>query len=293
MKSYNNPIGFFNKAGHYILIALLLFLCPSKLFSQDSGKIDTLSTAKVWLISQVLPGSGQVINKQYWKIPVFYAGMGSMAYMGYRANKEYRKIYDEFQQPFYGPEEKYRFEEDWMRYKTQRNLYIIGASAFYVASVADALIVRTKDDHSPLTAMVFSALLPGMGQVYNQKLWKLPFVYGGLASVYYVIDFNQRGYKRFGNAIKLRPNDEFAGTRSEKDLIVIRNAYRRNRDLAIIGISAFYLLNVIDAYVDAHFFSWDISDDLAYNFEPLIQRNVMALDSPGTLTLGLRFNLNF
>lgn len=216
-----------------------------------------------------------------------------MVYMSYQANKEYRKIYDEFHQPFYGPEEKYRFEEDWMRYKTQRNLYIIGASAFYAASVADALIVRTKNDHSPLTAMVFSALLPGMGQIYNQKLWKLPFVYGGLASIYYVIDFNQRGYKRFGNAIKLRPNDEFAGTRSEKDLIVIRNAYRRNRDLAIIGISAFYLLNVIDAYVDAHFFSWDISDDLAYNFEPLIQRNVMALDSQGSLTLGLRFNFNF
>ena len=226
-------------------------------------------------------------------MPVFYAGMGSMAYLGYQANREYHKIYKEYHQPHYSPEEKYRFEEKWTRYKMQRNLYYIGASAFYVASVADALLVRTKDTHSPFTAMIFSALVPGMGQIYNQKPWKLPIVYGGLASIYYVIDFNQRGYKRFGNAQKQFPNDEFEGTRSEKDLIVLRNAYRRNRDLAVIGISAFYLLNIIDAYVDAQFFDWDMSDNLAYRVEPLIQSNAMALNPNTGLTLGLRFNFNF
>ena len=279
--------------GLHILIALLLFLCSSKIYSQDSTRVDSLSTSKVWLASQALPGSGQFINKQYWKIPVFYTGMGTMAYMGYRANKEYHKIRDQYNEPYYGPEEKYRFEEQWMRYKMHRNLYFIGASAFYVASIADALMVRTKTTHSPLTAMVFSTLLPGMGQVYNKKPWKLPFVYGGLASIYYVIDFNQRIYQRMGTAIKEWPNDEFGGKRTEQDLLVIRNGYRRNRDMAIIGISVFYLLNIIDAYVDAQFFSWDISDDLAYNFEPLIQNNVMAKNSSTSLTLGLRFNFNF
>jgi len=278
--------------GHQLLIALLLFCCPSTLLSQDTTKTNSLSTTKIWLASQVLPGSGQVINKQYWKIPIFYAGMGSLGYMGYRANKEYRKIYDEYHQPYYSPEEKYRFEEKWTRYKMQRNICYIGASAFYIASVADALMVQTKDTHSPFTAMMFSALVPGMGQIYNQKPWKLPFVYGGLASIYYIIDFNQRGYKRFGDALKQWPNDEFGGTRPEKDLIVLRNGYRRNRDLAIIGISAFYLLNIIDAYVDAHFFSWDMSDDLAYNIEPLIQSN-MAINPDAGITLGLRLNFNF
>ncbi|HZJ73178.1 MAG TPA: DUF5683 domain-containing protein [Perlabentimonas sp.] len=274
------------------MIALLLFCCPSTLLSQDTTKTNSLSTTKIWLASQVLPGSGQVINKQYWKIPIFYAGMGSLGYMGYRANKEYRKIYDEYHQPYYSPEEKYRFEEKWTHYKMQRNICYIGASAFYIASVADALMVQTKDTHSPFTAMMFSALVPGMGQIYNQKPWKLPFVYGGLASIYYIIDFNQRGYKRFGDALKQWPNDEFGGTRPEKDLIVLRNGYRRNRDLAIIGISAFYLLNIIDAYVDAHFFSWDMSDDLAYNIEPLIQSN-MAINPDAGITLGLRLNFNF
>jgi len=132
-----------------------------------------------------------------------------------------------------------------------------------------------------------------MGQVYNQNPWKLPFVYGGIASIYYVVDFNQRGYKRFGTALLEYPNNEFGQTRSESDLIYLRNGYRRNRDLAIIGMAGFYLLNIIDAYVDAHFFDWDISDDLAFNFEPMIFNNAMAKKPSQNLTVGLRLNLNF
>jgi hypothetical protein len=89
------------------------------------------------------------------------------------------------------------------------------------------------------------------------------------------------------------PDNEFGPSRSESDLIFLRNGYRRNRDLAIIGMAGFYLLNVIDAYVDAHFFDWDMSDDLAVNFEPIIFNNQMVNNSNPNLTLGLRFNLNF
>lgn len=275
------------------MIALLLFFVSPQGHAAEPSRLDSLSNTKVWLASQVLPGSGQVINKQYWKIPIFYSGMGSMVYMGLQANDKYHATLNEFNQPFYSPQEKYRFEEQWTEQKIQRNLYYAGAAAFYIASVADALIVRNKEKHSPLTASVLSALLPGMGQVYNQKPWKLPFVYGGIASIYYVVDFNQRGYKRFGTALLEYPNNEFGQTRSESDLIYLRNGYRRNRDLAIIGMAGFYLLNIIDAYVDAHFFDWDISDDLAFNFEPMIFNNAMAKKPSQNLTVGLRLNLNF
>lgn len=275
------------------MIALLLFFVSPQGHAAEPSRLDSLSNAKVWLASQVLPGSGQVINKQYWKIPIFYSGMGSMVYLGLQANDKYHATLNEYNQPFYSPQEKYRFEEQWTEQKIQRNLYYAGAAAFYIASVADALIVRNKEKHSPLTASVLSALLPGMGQVYNQKPWKLPFVYGGIASIYYVVDFNQRGYKRFGTALLEYPNNEFGQTRSESDLIYLRNGYRRNRDLAIIGMAGFYLLNIIDAYVDAHFFDWDISDDLAFNFEPMIFNNAMAKKPSQNLTVGLRLNLNF
>lgn len=275
------------------MIALLLFFVSPQGHAAEPSRLDSLSNTKVWLASQVLPGSGQVINKQYWKIPIFYSGMGSMVYMGLQANDKYHATLNEFNQPFYSPQEKYRFEEQWTEQKIQRNLYYAGAAAFYIASVADALIVRNKEKHSPLTASVLSALLPGMGQVYNQKPWKLPFVYGGIASIYYVVDFNQRGYKRFGTALLEYPNNEFGQTRSESDLIYLRNGYRRNRDLAIIGMAGFYLLNIIDAYVDAHFFDWDISDDLAFNFEPMIFNNAMAKKPSQNLTVGLRLNFNF
>lgn len=275
------------------MIALLLFFHTTSGYAADPTKLDSISSAKVWLASQVVPGSGQVINRQYWKIPIFYAGMGSMVYMGLQANDKYHATLNKYNQPYYSPLEKYRFEEQWTQYRIQRNLFYAGAGAFYIASVADALIVRNKEKHSPLTASVLSALLPGMGQVYNQKPWKLPFVYGAIASIYYVIDFNQRGYKRFGTALLEYPNNEFGQIRSESDLIYLRNGYRRNRDLAIIGMAGFYLLNIVDAYVDAHFFDWDISDDLAFNFEPLIFSNPMANNTNQNLTLGLRLNFNF
>ena len=275
------------------MIALLLFFHTTSGYAAEPTKLDSISSAKVWLASQVVPGSGQVINRQYWKIPIFYAGMGSMVYMGLQANDKYHATLNKYNQPYYSPLEKYRFEEQWTQYRIQRNLFYAGAGAFYIASVADALIVRNKEKHSPLTASVLSALLPGMGQVYNQKPWKLPFVYGAIASIYYVIDFNQRGYKRFGTALLEYPNNEFGQIRSESDLIYLRNGYRRNRDLAIIGMAGFYLLNIVDAYVDAHFFDWDISDDLAFNFEPLIFSNPMANTANQNLTLGLRLNFNF
>jgi len=275
------------------MIALLLFFHTTSGYAAEPTKLDSISSAKVWLASQVVPGSGQVINRQYWKIPIFYAGMGSMVYMGLQANDKYHATLNKYNQPYYSPLEKYRFEEQWTQYRIQRNLFYAGAGAFYIASVADALIVRNKEKHSPLTASVLSALLPGMGQVYNQKPWKLPFVYGAIASIYYVIDFNQRGYKRFGTALLEYPNNEFGQIRSESDLIYLRNGYRRNRDLAIIGMAGFYLLNIVDAYVDAHFFDWDISDDLAFNFEPLIFSNPMANIANQNLTLGLRLNFNF
>ena len=290
LKFISNSIPF---KGHHLLVALLLFFQGSFCFAGKTIKLDSLSARQFWLASQFLPGSGQIINKQYWKVPVFYAGMGSMLYLGSQANQKYHSTIAEFNKPFYGPEEEYRFKEQWTAYRIERNIYWTGAAVFYAASVADALIVRSKHKHSPTTATVLSMLVPGMGQVYNQKLWKVPVVFGGIASLYYVVDFNQRYYKRLGIAIHQYPNDEYGGRFKPDELKYWRDSYRRNRDLSIISLFGFYLLNIIDANVDAHFFDWDISDNLALKFEPMFDGGYLAKNAFSGPSAGFRFSYKF
>ncbi len=293
MAAINHIIKIIPSKGHHVLIALILFFYTSSAFAAQPVKLDSLSARQVWFAAQVLPGSGQIINKQYWKVPAFYAGMGSMLYFGLKANENYHNTINEFKKPIYGPEEEYRFKEKWVAYKVERNIFYAGVAAFYVASVADAMIVKTKAKHSPVTATVLSTIAPGMGQVYNQKLWKVPVVFGSMAALYYVIDFNQRGYKRFGDAYKLYPNDEFGGRWGKNELLYLRDAYRRNRDLSIIGMFGIYVLNIIDANVDAHFFDWDISDDLAFKIEPVFNGGFSSFNPYSDPSVGLRFSYKF
>ncbi len=285
----------YKSKGHQRLIALLLFLLVTFPGYAKSIKLDSLSIGHVWMASQFLPGSGQIINKQYWKVPVFYAGMGSMAYLGWQANGNYHKAYDLYNASLNGGNGNLLLQEQMTQYRMQRNMFYAGAALFYVSSVADALIVHSRDTHSSTTATALSMLFPGLGQVYNRKLWKVPVVMGGIASLGYVIDFNQRGYKKFGDAYRQYPNDEYNGRRSKEELKYLRDAYRRNRDLSIIGLAGFYILNIIDANVDAHFFDWDISDNLALKLEPTIDGmgSLLGTSTAFTPTLGLRLSYDF
>lgn len=306
--------------GHHLLIALLLFFQVSTTVAMKPLRLDSLNIQQVWFASQFLPGSGQVINKQYWKIPVFYTGMGTMLYLGVNANKNYHKVLDEYNSTMYGTDnrhrfepsfgevegiikvpigigERERFEQKWTAYRIQRNIFFTTAGAFYVASIADALIVNSKANHSPTTATLLSAMVPGMGQVYNQKLWKVPIIYGAIATLYYMVDYNDRGYQRFRRAYEQFTDphqvDEFGGTRSKEFLLYYRNAYRRNRDLTIISLAGLYLLNIIDANVDAHFFDWDISDNLALRIEPVFDRSVYSYTSSSNSVFGVRLKYDF
>lgn len=156
--------------------------------------------------------------------------------------------------------------------------------------------------HSPRTAAIYSALLPGLGQAYNRKYWKIPLVYGGFAAFGYFIRMNHDSYNIRKNAY-LDLSDNNPETTSYMNLPQIKyynlnnpgdvanlkqgllrsqDYFRRNRDLLVILTAAFYGLNIIDASVDAHFFNWDISDDLALDWQPAIwqhhQQNVFSLN---------------
>jgi len=254
---------------------------------------DSLKTKHLWLLAQFVPGSGQIVNKQYWKIPIFYAGMGSMLYMGINANKDYQGYLDKYHNlSSYDPNKTY-YKEQFTRMKIRRDLYFAGAGAFYIGSVVDALTVYNKDKHSPATATILSTILPGAGQVYNHKYWKVPIVYGGISTMVFIVDWNNRGYIRMKRAIRQYPNDEFNGQRSDSELKLYRDLYHRNRDVAFVGLVGIYVLNIIDANVDANLYDWNVNDELSLHVEPSILNTNFAYSSYNQPTLGVTLKFNF
>ena len=130
-------------------------------------------------------------------------------------------------------------------------------------------------EHSPHKASVYSAIIPGAGQVYNKKYWKVPIVYAALGSTAYFTYDNGQKYKQYRDAFLLRQDgetDEYDGIYSDSQLITIMEYYERNKELSIIMTLAVYILNIVDASVDAHLFDFDVSEDLSLNTTPkLIQ----------------------
>lgn len=119
-----------------------------------------------------------------------------------------------------------------------------------------------------------SIALPGLGQAYNKKIWKIPIIYAGFVGLGYFVKINNDDYKTYKNAYKDRLDgdestvDPYVGIYSDNDLVTLKNYYRRNRDLSIIGIGVLYILNVLDASVDAHLFNFNVSDDLSIMVQP-------------------------
>lgn len=147
---------------------------------------------------------------------------------------------------------------------------------------------------NPTKAVIYSAIFPGLGQIYNRKYWKLPIVYGGFLGLIYAISWNGRYYNDYTDAYNAIVSDNpfgqenldvwlpFTGYTDSNNISVsqlssLQNAfknkkdsYRRYRDLSIIGTVALYAVCMIDAYVDAQLFDFDISPDLSFRVEPAL-----------------------
>jgi len=142
--------------------------------------------------------------------------------------------------------------------------------------------------HSPKKASIYSLILPGAGQVYNKKYWKVPIIYIGFGALIYSATWNNGEYNRFKDAYLTYPNDEFEGRLGQEQLLNYINGYRRSRDLSFIGMFALWGLNIIDASVDAHFFDYDISEDLSLNFKPTYKNTLFSQPE-----FGIKLALNF
>lgn len=160
------------------------------------------------------------------------------------------------------------------------------ASPKKLEKVVDAPSLLPKD---PKKATMLSALLPGAGQVYNGKTWKVPILYAGILTDVYFIQYNHKRYERFRDALFALDKGEPNQFPSLNRAALVRNVdyWRQNRDLTLLLMLGIYALNLVDANVDAHLSGFDISEDLTLKIAPQI----------GTLsassTTGLSFTLQF
>ncbi len=150
----------------------------------------------------------------------------------------------------------------------------------------------TEIVHSPRKAAIYSAILPGMGQAYNRKYWKIPLIYSGFGAFGYFIGWNNKNfnisrkaysdltdndpetdsYMRLKQIIYYNLDNPSSVANLKQGLLSSQDYYRRNRDLLIIITAAFYGLNIIDASVDAHFFNFNLNDDLTMNVRPIVHQ---------------------
>ena len=164
----------------------------------------------------------------------------------------------------------------------------------------------------PKRALWLALVIPGGGQIYNRKYWKLPLVYGGFIGCMYAMNWNNTMYKDYSQAyIDLMDNDP--STQSDNQFLHLgmkittdadkkryqdifrkrKDKYRRWRDLSFFVMLGVYALSVIDAYVDAELSVFDISDDLSLKVEPTIINNRSSSNPLDASSVGLQCSLNF
>ena len=175
--------------------------------------------------------------------------------------------------------------------------FSIGISSVYsqgntdkIQIVADTIIRKPIDPLAPARAAFYSAIVPGLGQAYNKKYWKIPIVYGAIGTGVYFYTTNNQEYHRYRDAYKQRLkglNDEFKGQYSDATLINAQRTFQRNRDLSLIITVGLYVLNIVEANVDAHLRQFNVDDNLSFQPE-IYPTDINQIQNVG-LTMTYRF----
>ncbi len=157
--------------------------------------------------------------------------------------------------------------------------------------ITESIIKEPIDALSPSRAAFYSAILPGLGQAYNKKYWKIPIAVGGIAVGIYFYKSNDKTYKEYRDAYKRRlagfTDDEFFPRVTNDGLIRAQRTLRQNKELSLLVTAAIYALNIIDANVDAHLMQYNVDENLA--LKPHFQYN----EQENSTDLGLTLNFKF
>jgi hypothetical protein len=272
---------------------------------------DSMSLSGVCWAAAVLPGYGQIYNKQYWKLPILYSTVGAGLGMFIYENSRYQPLKRQYEamtnKGLSRTPELDHLQRNMQRSNTRRLVYLGLTIGSYLYFIGDAAVkYHTNEVSSVKRATTLSVICPGAGQIYNKSYWRVPIVLGGFATTIYCIDWNNRGFQRFKKAYSLKADydknpgkypsgstDEFGGRYSATFLKNLRDSYRRNRDLCIILTAGLYVLQIIDAHVDAHLRDYDISGDLSMNVTPIIDYSYSPLAGGVRPTFGMNMGIKF
>ena len=166
--------------------------------------------------------------------------------------------------------------------QAQDSLAIITQDDSLQAEIKDTVLLKSyAARYDPRKALLYAAVVPGMGQIYNKKYWKLPLVYGGFIAIGYAINFYQEGYTKYKTELyynlengytddnDIRPGDQYTTSNYRK----IVDQYKRERDFMIILMGGMYLLQIVDAHVDAHLKEFDLNPNLKVSIQPTVEQN--------------------
>ncbi|MEI6887793.1 MAG: DUF5683 domain-containing protein [Bacteroidales bacterium] len=153
-----------------------------------------------------------------------------------------------------------------------------------------------EKEHSATKASIMSLCLPGLGQIYNHKVWKVPIIYAGFGVMAYLIVFNTNYYLDYRcayienvNGAKNGNYAYLANRYSATELASAREFYRRNLEISVLVSVLWYALNILDATVDAHLYSFNINRTLSMKIGPSIQVPVASREIGGGIKLSLHF----
>ena len=154
---------------------------------------------------------------------------------------------------------------------------------------------RFFNGHDPKIA-TYLAFVPGLGQVYNKKYWKLPIVYAGFGVLGYFAISNRNEYRKFADAYSCKLaevpdepetvcDDPLAQKYTEDALKANRDYYRRNMELSFVIMGVWYILQILDATVDAHLYNWEVNEDLSVKVQPVFNPQFIFSEKPATIPM--------
>lgn len=247
------------------------------------GHKNTTKIGSMFAGSTVFIGGCQIYNKDYWKLPVVYGGIGVGAGLGgyflsrYNKSKIDGAIVDN-------------------KAGTIGKLCIAGAGLVYWWALMDG--VKNYDDGRdphPGKATLYSVLCPGLGQAYNGEYWKIPIYVGGLVTAGHFLYTTNTNYQKYRHlyidiSSGLDPDSPITAENAK----YYRDSYRRLRDYSILATAAVYLLQIIDANVFSYMYDFEVTDDISLNVQPALipQGNSYAF-SPRGNAVGMSIGLNF
>jgi hypothetical protein len=158
--------------------------------------------------------------------------------------------------------------------------------------LSDTILIQSYAQRfNPDRASFLAAVLPGAGQIYNKKYWKLPLVYGGFGAIGYGLTFYQdlyKDYKRQLFYILENNTDRSQEGYTESQLRPAIDQARHQRDFMVILMAAMYILQIVDAHVDAHLKEFDVNPNLQVQMQPLIRSDMLVGRQAG-FSVTLRF----